>query len=109
MHSRLPVVILALLLLLALSLSAQDTTNAPEQFKQKCILCHGADGRAHTMMGRVVGAADLTSAKVQSQSDAQIRTIIENGKGKMAAYGKVLGPKGVDAMLKYIRTFGKKK
>ena len=109
MSFRPVVILLAVFLLCARSLAAQDTTNAPEQFKQKCILCHGADGRAHTALGRFVGAFDLTSEKVQSQSDAQLRDVITHGKGKMAAYGSVLGPKGVNAMVKYVRTFGKKK
>lgn len=83
---------------------AQDLTDAKAVFAKNCVLCHGADGRALTPAGKTLQAADLAAAGVQGQSDSQIRNALAKGKGKMPAYGPALGDKGLDAMVKYIRT-----
>jgi mono/diheme cytochrome c family protein len=83
---------------------AQDRTDAKTVFAKNCVLCHGADGRSQTQAGKTLQAADLTAPGVQGQSDGQIRNALAKGKGKMPAYGPALGDKGLDAMLKYIRT-----
>ena len=83
---------------------AQNPSDAKTVFIKNCALCHGADGHAQTPAGKAMQAADLTSPAVQNQSDSQIRTALAKGKGKMPAYGPALGDKGLDAMVKYIRT-----
>jgi mono/diheme cytochrome c family protein len=83
---------------------AQDVTDAKAVFAKNCILCHGADGRSQTPAGKTLKAADLTASGVQGQSDGQIRDALAKGKGKMPAYSSALGDKGLDAMVKYIRT-----
>jgi mono/diheme cytochrome c family protein len=83
---------------------AQDLTDAKTVFAKNCVLCHGADGRSQTAAGKTLQAADLTAPGVQGQSDGQIRNALAKGKGKMPAYGPALGDKGLDAMVKYIRT-----
>jgi mono/diheme cytochrome c family protein len=98
------VTLLCCSLLLASAAFAQ--TDAKTNFEQKCATCHGKDGKAQTPMAKKMGAADLTSAAVQSQSDAQIRTQITEGKGKMPPYGGILGKAGVDEMVKYVRSLG---
>jgi mono/diheme cytochrome c family protein len=103
---KLHVCLLALSLPIAAAL-AQDNTDAAAVFKKNCAICHGLDGRAQTPAGKSLQASDLTSPVVQSQSDAQIRTALAKGKGKMPAYGPALGDKGLDTMLKYIRGFKK--
>jgi mono/diheme cytochrome c family protein len=60
-------------------------------FKAKCASCHGADGKAATPVGKAMKIRDLTSADVQSQSDAELLNIISKGKGKMPGYEKTLG------------------
>jgi len=83
---------------------AQNTGDAKADFTKNCALCHGADGRSQTPAGKAMQSADLTSPAVQNQSDSQIRAALTKGKGKMPAYGPALGDKGLDAMVKYIRT-----
>ena len=83
---------------------AQNNTDAKSVFTKNCALCHGPDGRAQTPAGKNLKASDLTSPAIQSQSDTQIQNAIAKGKGKMPPYGPALGPKGLDAMVKYIRT-----
>ncbi len=99
---RTRVLILTILLTLPCLLIAQSF-DAQKTFQQKCALCHGADGKTPTMIGKNVGAADLSANKVQKMSDKELHETIENGKGKMPAYRSSLGDKNIYAMVKYVR------
>ena len=49
-----------------------------DHFDAHCASCHGLTGKADIEKGKLVAAADLTSDKVQSQSDSELfRTISE--------------------------------
>jgi cytochrome c6 len=85
---------------------AQDAGGA--LFKTKCAACHGPDGKGETAMGKANKLRDLGSAEVQKQSDAELSTIIENGKGKMPPYGKSLKPEQVKDLVTYLRSLAKK-
>jgi cytochrome c6 len=101
--------ITAIVILLAASsmmLSAQ-TFDAGQVFKQKCAMCHGADGKQPTMIGKNVGALDLSSEKVQKMSDHDLHETLQKGKGKMPAYGSSIGEKNLDSMVKYVRALKK--
>ena len=76
-------------------------------FKSKCAVCHGADGKGDTAMGKKFNLRDLGSADVQKQSDAELAGIIGKGKGKMPAYDGKLTPDQVQDMVKFIRTLKK--
>jgi cytochrome c6 len=76
-------------------------------YKTKCAACHGADGKGQTAIGKANKVRDLGSAEVQKQSDAELTTLIEAGKGKMPAYGKSLKPEQVKQLVEYIRSLGK--
>jgi mono/diheme cytochrome c family protein len=54
-----------------------------------------------------MGAHDFTTADVQGMSDAELSTIITNGKNKMPAYGKSLKSEDVQGLVAYIRTLKK--
>jgi mono/diheme cytochrome c family protein len=98
---------LVLISLAATSLSAQGF-DAKKTFQQKCSMCHGADGKQPTMIGKNLGSPDLSSDKVQKMTDKDLHAIIENGKGKMPSYGKALGDGNIDPMVKYVRSLSKK-
>lgn len=98
------VTILCCALLLASTAFAQ--ADAKTTFEQKCSTCHGTDGKARTPMGKKIGAPDLTSSAVQTQTNAQIHTAITDGKGKMPPYGGILGQAGTSEMVKYVRSLG---
>jgi cytochrome c oxidase cbb3-type subunit 3 len=56
-------------------------------WRQQCSTCHGPSGRGDGQFGPMVRAPDLTSDDWQSQvSDAEIATVIKNGKGKMPSF-----------------------
>lgn len=77
-------------------------------YKTKCAVCHGADGKAATAVGKDDNIRDLGSADVQAQSDAALTAIITNGKDKMPAYGKSLKPAQITAMVAYVRSLASK-
>jgi len=79
-----------------------DVAEAAATFKAKCAVCHGADGKGKESMK----TPDFTSAGVQKKSDADLSTIITNGKGKMPAY-KSLTPDQVKDMIAFIRSLKK--
>jgi cytochrome c6 len=75
-----------------------------DTFKAKCAMCHGADGKGDTGMGKTMKVRDLGSADVQGQSDADLNGIITNGKGKMPKYDGKLSKDQVGEVVKFIRT-----
>jgi mono/diheme cytochrome c family protein len=104
MQKRILIAIGAVVLCAAAATAQSDSKT---QYMRMCSLCHGPDGKAQTSMGKSLKAADLTSAAVQSKSDAELNNQIANGKGKMAAYEGILGKQGVENMVKYVRTLKK--
>lgn len=85
-----------------------DTAAAEAAYKAKCAVCHGADGKGETAIGKANKLRDLGSADVQKQSDDELAAIITNGKAKMPAYGKSLKPDQVKDLVTYIRSLAKK-
>ena len=54
-----------------------------------------------------MGAHDFTSADVQKMSDAELISIITDGKNKMPAYGKSLKAEQIKGLVAYIHTLKK--
>jgi cytochrome c6 len=77
-------------------------------YKTKCAACHGADGKGDTAVGKANKIRDLGAAEVQQQIDADLTTVITNGKGKMPAYGKSLKPDQVKDLVTFVRSLAKK-
>jgi len=76
-------------------------------YKTKCAVCHGADGKGDTGMGKAMKLRDLGSEDVQKQTDEQLIEITTNGKGKMPAYKGKLTDAQIKQVVAYIRTFKK--
>ena len=98
-----------LLLTTALVASAAAKGAAKDLFVSKCAICHGADGSAKTTMGKNLKIRDLRSSDVQKLSDADLKTIITKGKGKMPAFEGKLGGEQIDQLVSFIREIGKQK
>ena len=77
-------------------------------YKRQCASCHGPDGAGKTGAGKAFKVRDLRSPEVQSQSDDELFNAIAKGKSKMPAYAQKLGEADIHALVKYIRTLGKK-
>ena len=76
-------------------------------YKSKCAMCHGADGKGLTPVGKSMKLKDLASDEVQKLTDKEILTVITDGKGKMPAFKGKLTPAEIDAQVKVVRTFKK--
>ena len=71
--------------------------DAASTYKSKCASCHGADGKGETPAGKKLAVKDFREFK------GDMLPIIENGKGKMPAYGKSLGTETCKALADYIK------
>jgi len=101
---------LFVLLVIALAVSAAaQNPSGKDLFAGKCAMCHGPDGSAKTTMGKNLNIRDFHSAEVQKQSDADLKTTITKGKGKMPAYDGKLTGEQIDQLIGYIREIGKQK
>jgi cytochrome c6 len=98
---KLSALLLAAGLILAASMPAM--ADAAADYKGKCQMCHGADGKGNPNMVKSMGVKDLTSAEVQKMSDADFKTAIESGKGKMQGFKGKLTDGQINDLVKYVR------
>ena len=95
----------------ALSSTASRDKSAPPvsgdakaTFDDKCASCHGKDGRAKTMRGKLSHARNLTDAQWQANvTDERLFNSISNGKGKMPTFKKSLTDSQIDELVNYVR------
>lgn len=78
-------------------------------YKTKCAMCHGADGKGETPVGKKMGAHDFASPEVQKMTDAELTTVTAKGKAKMPAYEKKLSDAEIKELVTYIRQLAKSK
>lgn len=78
-------------------------------YADKCAKCHNADGKGAEKQKKN-GVQDFSTAKWQkANTDAKIAAAINNGKGDyMPAWKGKLKAAEVTALVKHIRSFGKK-
>jgi cbb3-type cytochrome c oxidase subunit III len=82
--------------------------SANQLYAKNCASCHGRDGRARTIKGRINHARNLTDAEWQNRvDDERIFNSIVNGKGKMPSYGKKLSDQEIDSLVTYVRSLKK--
>ena len=96
----------AIALLGVMSISA-FAESGMDVYNAKCKLCHGADGTPPAAMAKSMGIKDMKSPEIQNMSDADLKTAIEKGKGKMPAFSGKLTDAQIDEVLKYIRSLKK--
>lgn len=89
--------------------STPAAADAAANYKAKCAMCHGADGKGETPVGKKMGAHDFASPEVQQMSDAELITITTKGKNKMPAYGGKLSDADIKDLIAYIRQLAKGK
>src|SRR5204862_1431864 len=97
--------VLSLALPASLRAAAEDTAAV---YKAKCAMCHGADGKAETPVGKKMGIHDFASAEVQGMKDAELTAAISDGKNKMPGYKKSLAADQIKDLVAYVRSFAKK-
>jgi len=76
-----------------------------EVYDAKCKACHGAQGQGNPGLAKMmkVEIPALGSKEVQAKSDAELKKVITEGKGKMKPVAG-LSAKQVDDVVAFIRT-----
>lgn len=85
-----------------------DSQAGAALYKTKCAMCHGAEGKGDTAMGKSLKLKDFSSDDVQNVHDSEMKTLIENGKGKMPAFKGKLTDKQIGDLIQFVRTLKKK-
>jgi mono/diheme cytochrome c family protein len=95
-------------LLLSGAAFGADTAAGKVAYDKSCKSCHGAAGEANPAIAKMmkVDMRNLGSAEVQANSDADLKKIVTDGKGKMKGIKTVAGA-DVDNVVAYLRTFKK--
>ena len=86
---------------------AAGNAAARSTFKLQCSSCHGQNGAGDTSVGKNLKAADLRSAEVQKQSDAQLAQVISDGRRNMPSFSDSLTQDQIRALVAYIRKLAK--
>ncbi|HEX8558488.1 MAG TPA: c-type cytochrome [Pyrinomonadaceae bacterium] len=74
-------------------------------YADRCVRCHGADGRGQTRMGQDVGAPDMSDPAWQkARGDARMIASVADGRGQMPAFKKRLSRQDIAASVVYVRT-----
>jgi cytochrome c oxidase cbb3-type subunit 3 len=87
---------------------AADNPDGAAVYKQKCLMCHGADGKGFS----AIKTPDLTNPKWQaSVTDKEMTEVIKNGKKgtPMPAFADKLKDDEIQAVVKFIRSFDSSK
>jgi cytochrome c len=104
--------ILAVGLMLALlgstALFAADAAAGKAVYDKKCKMCHGAAGEGNAGMAKALGTTitPLSSDEVQKMSDADLKKVITQGKGKMKPPAG-LSDTDVNDVIAHVRTLKK--
>jgi mono/diheme cytochrome c family protein len=85
-----------------------DAAAGKAPYDKACKSCHGADGAPNAGVAKMmkVEMRDLKSAQAQAPSDADLKKIITDGKGKMKPCPTVTGA-DVDNVVAFMRSLKK--
>jgi cytochrome c553 len=87
--------------------------NSKAHWLNYCAMCHGKTGKGNTPAGRILGAPNLQSPKVQASfTDEQAFKAIKEGivkddRRKMKSFSSELTDQDIHDMVKYLRVFKK--
>ena len=86
---------------------AADAKAGQAAYDKSCKGCHGATGSPNPAVAKMLSATipELSSAAVQGESDADLKKVIADGKGKMKAIKTLAG--SADDVVAFIRTLKK--
>ena len=87
---------------------AADAKAGQAIYDKSCKSCHGPDGSPNPAVAKMmkVEMKDLKSAEVQAMSDADMKKVVAEGKGKMKPVHAV-AVADLDHVVAYVRTFKK--
>ncbi len=91
-----------------LSVAAGDAMAGHAVYDKACKTCHGPTGTANPNIVKMmkVEIKDLSSAEIQGKSDADLKTIVTEGKRKMKPV-KTVASKDIDNLIAFVRSLKK--
>lgn len=100
--------ILSVVCLSGAAVWAADAKAGQGVYDRACKSCHGPDGTANPALAKMlkVEIADLKSPGVQSMSDADLKKVVTDGKGKMKPINSVSGA-DIDNVVAYVHSLKK--
>ena len=87
----------------SMAVFAADAKAGKDVYDKSCKTCHGPTGTPPAGMAKVMGIKDFTATEF---SDAQIKTAVTEGKGKMKPVSAVTGA-SVDNVAAYVKSLKK--
>lgn len=88
----------------ASALAAQTQPDGQALYRQHCAKCHAEDGRANTWRGYLYFARKLSNPRWQDkESDAEILKAIQQGPGRMPAFGEKLSEEELGTLVQAVR------
>ncbi len=105
---RFTAVVLILMLMAITPALAADAAAGKAVYDKKCKMCHGASGEGNAGMAKALNTTiqPLGSEEVQKMSDADLKKIITQGKGKMKPPAG-LSAADVDNVIAHVRSLKK--
>jgi len=104
----------ALTLNLILSSPCPAAPTARENYKEHCNVCHGADGKGQTRLGKKSGAKDLSDKVALAKlTDEDVFKTIKlgrkdaKGEEKMEPFGDEMSAAEITQLVAYVRTLAK--
>lgn len=87
----------------------EQLTRGKEVYMSRCKMCHGEDGQGNEAMARILNVEfkAMDSEYVQEKDESEMKKIIMEGKGKMAAV-RGLKAADVEAVIAYVRSLNEK-
>ena len=85
----------------------EQATPGADIFKNKCALCHRADGSGNTPLGKQLHVGDLRSKDVHKMSDTELHRVVHDGRANMPPFSEQLSSEEIDQVVKYVRLLGK--
>jgi mono/diheme cytochrome c family protein len=101
-------VVVALTAMTSIGVASPDAVAGKAAYEKSCKTCHGVAGVANPAIAKMmkIEMKDLGSTEVQGLSNADIKKVITEGKGKMKPV-KTLSSDDVDNLVAYVHTFKK--
>jgi mono/diheme cytochrome c family protein len=81
----------------------QESDVGKKVYTQKCVACHGADGKGNAQMAEKLKVKIEPLTKAKDKADGELLRVLTEGKKPMPAYGTTLKKEELDAVLAYVK------